>query len=156
MIWKLALPDAVFMKLENSSASYCIHNLCLTINISFLLYDVAWVKIHDDVLFVKIACRCFWYLVTGIFVDVLKSSNGCPTCGTSCCTTQLFRGHYLRYAFLLLGLICFTSNEYLIISVFSLITGRSPNTKRLNLEAVGVELDRAGAVKVSSYLSNIL
>lgn len=27
-------------------------------------------------------------------------------------------------------------------------TGRSPNTKRLNLEAVGVELDQAGAVKV--------
>lgn len=27
-------------------------------------------------------------------------------------------------------------------------TGRNPNTKRLNLEAVGVELDQAGAVKV--------
>lgn len=41
--------------------------------------------------------------------------------------------------------------------VFLLVTGRAPNTKRLNLEAVGVELDeRTGAVKVSSYLLNIL
>ena len=31
------------------------------------------------------------------------------------------------------------------------ITGRAPNTKRLNLEAVGVELDKTGAVKVSSF-----
>ncbi len=31
-------------------------------------------------------------------------------------------------------------------------TGRAPNTKRLNLEAVGVELDRTGAVKVTSFL----
>lgn len=30
-------------------------------------------------------------------------------------------------------------------------TGRSPNTKRLNLEAVGIELDRTGAVKVDEY-----
>jgi len=30
-------------------------------------------------------------------------------------------------------------------------TGRIPNTKRLNLEAVGVELDRTGAVKVDEY-----
>ncbi|XP_039116822.1 glutathione reductase, cytosolic [Dioscorea cayenensis subsp. rotundata] len=30
-------------------------------------------------------------------------------------------------------------------------TGRSPNTKRLNLEAVGVEVDRIGAVKVDEY-----
>ncbi|ERN18871.1 hypothetical protein AMTRI_Chr07g24750 [Amborella trichopoda] len=30
-------------------------------------------------------------------------------------------------------------------------TGRHPNTKRLNLDAVGVELDRAGAVKVDEY-----
>ncbi|KAL2923050.1 Glutathione reductase chloroplastic [Bienertia sinuspersici] len=30
-------------------------------------------------------------------------------------------------------------------------TGRSPNTKRLNLDAVGVELDRTGAVKVDEY-----
>ena len=33
-------------------------------------------------------------------------------------------------------------------SFFVCCTGRSPNTKRLNLEAVGVELDRIGAVKV--------
>jgi glutathione reductase (NADPH) len=32
--------------------------------------------------------------------------------------------------------------------LFIFDTGRSPNTKRLNLEAVGVELDQAGAVKV--------
>ena len=31
-------------------------------------------------------------------------------------------------------------------------TGRNPNTKRLNLEAVGVELDQAGAVKVVKNL----
>ena len=30
-----------------------------------------------------------------------------------------------------------------------LIAGRMPNTKRLNLEAVGVELDKTGAVKVT-------
>ncbi|XP_010693962.2 glutathione reductase, chloroplastic [Beta vulgaris subsp. vulgaris] len=30
-------------------------------------------------------------------------------------------------------------------------TGRSPNTKRLNLEAVGVELDQIGAIKVDEY-----
>ena len=30
-------------------------------------------------------------------------------------------------------------------------TGRHPNTKRLNLEAVGVELDKAGAIKVDEY-----
>lgn len=30
-------------------------------------------------------------------------------------------------------------------------TGRSPNTKRLNLEAAGVELDKVGAVKVDEY-----
>ncbi|KAL7251248.1 hypothetical protein ACSBR1_013140 [Camellia fascicularis] len=30
-------------------------------------------------------------------------------------------------------------------------TGRAPNTKRLNLEAVGVELDKIGAVKVDEY-----
>lgn len=32
--------------------------------------------------------------------------------------------------------------------LFISTTGRIPNTKRLNLEAVGVELDKAGAVKV--------
>lgn len=31
------------------------------------------------------------------------------------------------------------------------MTGRAPNTKRLNLEAVGVELDKTGAVKVTSF-----
>ncbi|KAL0921971.1 hypothetical protein M5K25_005927 [Dendrobium thyrsiflorum] len=30
-------------------------------------------------------------------------------------------------------------------------TGRVPNTKRLNLQAVGVELDKAGAIKVDEY-----
>jgi hypothetical protein len=32
-----------------------------------------------------------------------------------------------------------------------LATGRAPNTKRLNLGAVGVELDQTGAVKVTSF-----
>ena len=32
--------------------------------------------------------------------------------------------------------------------MFISVIGRIPNTKRLNLEAVGVELDQAGAVKV--------
>lgn len=31
------------------------------------------------------------------------------------------------------------------------MTGRAPNTKRLNLEAIGVELDKTGAVKVTSF-----
>jgi hypothetical protein len=34
---------------------------------------------------------------------------------------------------------------------YSFVTGRAPNTKRLNLEAAGVELDKTGAVKVSSF-----
>lgn len=32
-----------------------------------------------------------------------------------------------------------------------LVVGRAPNTKRLNLEVVGVELDKMGAVKVVFY-----
>lgn len=41
--------------------------------------------------------------------------------------------------------------------LFSLVTGRAPNTKRLNLESVGVELDsKTGAVKVSYNLFNII
>uniref|UniRef100_A0A803MVF2 glutathione-disulfide reductase n=1 Tax=Chenopodium quinoa TaxID=63459 RepID=A0A803MVF2_CHEQI len=35
-------------------------------------------------------------------------------------------------------------------------TGRSPNTKRLNLEAVGVELDQTGAVKLESQCGSCL
>lgn len=35
--------------------------------------------------------------------------------------------------------------------IFPRVTGRAPNTKRLNLEAVGVELDHLRAVKVSSF-----
>lgn len=38
--------------------------------------------------------------------------------------------------------------------LFIYATGRNPNTKRLNLEAVGVELDQAGAVKVHIILKN--
>ncbi|GMY26837.1 glutathione reductase, chloroplastic [Fagus crenata] len=41
--------------------------------------------------------------------------------------------------------------EELIADVVLFATGRAPNTKRLNLEAVGVELDRTGAVKVDEY-----
>lgn len=41
--------------------------------------------------------------------------------------------------------------EELVGDVILFATGRTPNTKRLNLEAVGVELDEAGAVKVDEY-----
>ncbi|KAL8481153.1 hypothetical protein ACS0TY_027085 [Phlomoides rotata] len=41
--------------------------------------------------------------------------------------------------------------EEIVADVVLFATGRSPNTKRLNLEAVGVELDRTGAVKVDEY-----
>lgn len=40
--------------------------------------------------------------------------------------------------------------------MFPLVTGRAPNTKRLNLDTVGVELDsKTGAIKVSCYPLNI-
>ncbi|KAG4158489.1 hypothetical protein ERO13_D02G122700v2 [Gossypium hirsutum] len=41
--------------------------------------------------------------------------------------------------------------EELIADVVLFATGRLPNSKRLNLEAVGVELDNTGAVKVDEY-----
>ncbi|KAK9287758.1 hypothetical protein L1049_016198 [Liquidambar formosana] len=41
--------------------------------------------------------------------------------------------------------------EELMADVVLFATGRAPNTKRLNLEAVGVELDGIGAVKVDEY-----
>ncbi|KAL2530914.1 Glutathione reductase [Forsythia ovata] len=41
--------------------------------------------------------------------------------------------------------------EELLADVVLFATGRAPNTKRLNLEAVGVELDKNGAVKVDDY-----
>ncbi|GMI70004.1 glutathione-disulfide reductase [Hibiscus trionum] len=41
--------------------------------------------------------------------------------------------------------------DELIADVVLFATGRLPNSKRLNLEAVGVELDRTGAVKVDEY-----
>ncbi|CDO99441.1 unnamed protein product [Coffea canephora] len=41
--------------------------------------------------------------------------------------------------------------EELIADVVLFATGRAPNTKRLNLEAVGVELDKIGAIKVDEY-----
>ncbi|KAK3015148.1 hypothetical protein RJ639_005928 [Escallonia herrerae] len=41
--------------------------------------------------------------------------------------------------------------EELVVDAVLFATGRIPNTKRLNLEAVGVELDRTGAVKVDEY-----
>ncbi|EOY05332.1 Glutathione-disulfide reductase isoform 1 [Theobroma cacao] len=41
--------------------------------------------------------------------------------------------------------------EELIADVVLFATGRVPNSKRLNLEAVGVELDKTGAVKVDEY-----
>ncbi|XP_022761924.1 glutathione reductase, chloroplastic isoform X1 [Durio zibethinus] len=41
--------------------------------------------------------------------------------------------------------------EELLADVVLFATGRLPNSKRLNLEAVGVELDNTGAVKVDEY-----
>ncbi|XP_039020758.1 glutathione reductase, chloroplastic-like [Hibiscus syriacus] len=41
--------------------------------------------------------------------------------------------------------------EEFIADVVLFATGRLPNSKRLNLEAVGVELDNTGAVKVDEY-----
>lgn len=39
----------------------------------------------------------------------------------------------------------------ILIILLSFVIGRVPNTKRLNLEAVGVELDKTGAVKVNRF-----
>lgn len=41
--------------------------------------------------------------------------------------------------------------DELMADVVLFATGRSPNTKRLNLEAVGVELDKTRAIKVDEY-----
>ncbi|XP_042055081.1 glutathione reductase, cytosolic-like [Salvia splendens] len=41
--------------------------------------------------------------------------------------------------------------EEIVADVVLFATGRAPNSKRLNLEAVGVELDKAGAIKVNQY-----
>ncbi|KAL5990441.1 hypothetical protein ACLOJK_011341 [Asimina triloba] len=41
--------------------------------------------------------------------------------------------------------------DELIADVVLFATGRNPNTKRLNLEAVGIDLDQSGAVKVDEY-----
>ncbi|XP_077250789.1 glutathione-disulfide reductase [Tasmannia lanceolata] len=41
--------------------------------------------------------------------------------------------------------------EELIADVVLFATGRLPNTKRLNLEAAGVEVDKTGAIKVDEY-----
>lgn len=41
--------------------------------------------------------------------------------------------------------------QELMADVVLFATGRTPNTKRLNLQAVGVELDSSGAVKVDEY-----
>ncbi|GAA0151657.1 reductase [Lithospermum erythrorhizon] len=41
--------------------------------------------------------------------------------------------------------------EELIADVVLFATGRAPNSKRLNLEAVGIEVDRSGAIKVDEY-----
>ncbi|XP_062109106.1 glutathione reductase, chloroplastic [Humulus lupulus] len=41
--------------------------------------------------------------------------------------------------------------EELIADAVLFATGRAPNSKRLNLDAVGVELDKAGAVKVDEF-----
>ncbi|KDP39387.1 hypothetical protein JCGZ_01144 [Jatropha curcas] len=50
------------------------------------------------------------------------------------------------------GIIALTDHgEELLADVVLFATGRAPNSKRLNLEAVGVELDSAGAIKVDEY-----
>nr|CAC13956.1 glutathione reductase [Mesembryanthemum crystallinum] len=41
--------------------------------------------------------------------------------------------------------------EELMADVVLFATGRSPNTKRLNLDAVGVNVDKTGAIKVDDY-----
>ncbi|XP_047937599.1 glutathione reductase, cytosolic-like [Salvia hispanica] len=41
--------------------------------------------------------------------------------------------------------------EEIVADVVLFATGRTPNSKRLNLEAVGVEVDKAGAIKVNQY-----
>lgn len=41
--------------------------------------------------------------------------------------------------------------DEIMADVVLFATGRSPNTKRLNLEAVGVEVDKTGAIKVDEY-----
>lgn len=52
--------------------------------------------------------------------------------------------------------------DYLVLNIWNIsefnncllvVAGRAPNTKRLNLEDVGVELDKIGAIKVSLCLS---
>ncbi|CAA0839992.1 Glutathione reductase- cytosolic [Striga hermonthica] len=46
--------------------------------------------------------------------------------------------------------------EEIVADVVLFATGRAPNTGRLNLESVGVELDKTGAIKVNEYsCSNI-
>lgn len=45
----------------------------------------------------------------------------------------------------------FLDNEALLFN-----TGRAPNTKRLSLEAVGVELDKTGAIKVPAFSFSFL
>ncbi|GAV66157.1 Pyr_redox_dim domain-containing protein/Pyr_redox_2 domain-containing protein [Cephalotus follicularis] len=50
------------------------------------------------------------------------------------------------------GIKVITDNgEELIADAVLFATGRAPNTKRLNLQAVGVEVDSAGAIKVDEY-----
>ncbi|GER50072.1 glutathione reductase [Striga asiatica] len=41
--------------------------------------------------------------------------------------------------------------EEIVADVVLFATGRAPNTRRLNLESVGVELDKTGAIKVNEY-----
>lgn len=47
--------------------------------------------------------------------------------------------------------VCTDHGEELLADVVLFATGRAPNTKRLNLAAVGIELDKNGAVKVDEY-----
>lgn len=46
----------------------------------------------------------------------------------------------------------FRGNYQCIFECSSVVAGRAPNSKRLNLEDVGVELDKTGAIVVSNRL----
>ncbi|KAL2463285.1 Glutathione reductase [Forsythia ovata] len=56
----------------------------------------------------------------------------------------MVKNYWLTFSF-------FPANTLSIATVFTIVSGRAPNTKRLNLEVVGVELDKIGAVKVDEY-----
>lgn len=50
------------------------------------------------------------------------------------------------------GSFIWLSPDWYLHSPLLSIAGRAPNTKRLNLDAAGVEIDEVGAIKVTKYL----